>query len=66
VIEQASRGISVRENAAIQISPLLDDYFVNDVPFKDSLPVVYGSLEGGGKVRYEVRVSKMVKEIGIF
>ena len=38
VIGQAPKGKSVRENAAMQILPLLEDYFANDVPFKGSLP----------------------------
>ncbi|CAK9251940.1 unnamed protein product [Sphagnum jensenii] len=38
VYGQAEKGRSVRENAAMKILPLLDNFFSNEVPFRDSLP----------------------------
>jgi hypothetical protein len=52
----------------VKLTLKLPDYALLLVRFFSlaQVVVVYGSLEGGGKVRYEVRVSKMIKEIGIF
>ncbi len=58
MIGQAPRGKSVRENAAMQILPSIDDYFANDLPFKGSLP------EHVKRILPEIRRSQAVLKSG--